>query len=45
MSPGCRWLALEWGKSYTIRQAPDKLVALARLYGVDELLFGPVAAR
>ena len=41
----CRRLALEWGKTYTIRQAPDKLVALARLYGVDELLFGPVAAR
>ena len=36
----CRRLALAWGRGFTVRQAPDKLVALARLYGVDELLLG-----
>ena len=36
----CRRLALAWGRSFAVRQAPDKLVALARLYGVDELLLG-----
>ena len=36
----CRRLALAWGKPFAIRQAPEKLSALARLYGVDELLLG-----
>ncbi len=36
----CRRLAIGWGKGFAVRQAPDKLVALAKLYGVDELLLG-----
>ncbi len=41
----CRRLAQAWGKGYSVRQAPPKLAALARLYGVDTLLFaGPEAA-
>jgi len=35
----CQRLALAWGKSFGVRQAPDKLSALAKLYGVDGLLF------
>ena len=34
----CERLAQAWGKRFAIRQAPAKLVALARLYGVDALL-------
>jgi phospholipid transport system transporter-binding protein len=34
----CERLAQAWGKTFSIRQAPAKLVALATLYGVDELL-------
>ena len=33
-------LAQAWGKKFAVRQAPAKLVALARLYGVDVLLLG-----
>ncbi len=40
----CRRLALAWGKPFMVRQAPDKLTSLARLYGVDELLLGPTPA-
>jgi phospholipid transport system transporter-binding protein len=41
----CQRLAQAWGKSYTVRQAPAKLTALATLYGVDALLFAePPAA-
>ena len=40
----CRRLALAWGKPFSIRQAPEKLAALARLYGVDDLLLGAAAA-
>lgn len=40
----CRRMALAWGKGFAVRHAPDKLVALARLYGVDELLLGPPQA-
>ena len=40
----CRRLTLAWGKPFTIRQPPPKLSALARLYGVDELLLGASAA-
>ncbi|MEO7152388.1 MAG: STAS domain-containing protein [Burkholderiaceae bacterium] len=36
----CRRLALSWGKAYAVRDAPATLLSLARLYGVDELLFG-----
>ena len=31
-------LAQAWGKQFAVRQAPAKLAALARLYGVDGLL-------
>jgi phospholipid transport system transporter-binding protein len=34
----CERLAQAWGKRFTVRQAPAKLVALATLYGVDSLL-------
>ena len=34
----CRRLAQAWGKQFAVRQAPPKLEALARLYGVDGLL-------
>ncbi len=35
----CRRLAAAWGKGFSVRQPPPKLEALARLYGVDGLLF------
>lgn len=34
----CQRLALAWGKGFAVRNAPPKLVDLARLYGVDSLL-------
>jgi phospholipid transport system transporter-binding protein len=34
----CERLAQAWGKAFAVREAPPKLVALARLYGVDALL-------
>ena len=34
----CQRLARAWGRPFAVRRAPDKLVALARLYGVDVLL-------
>ena len=40
----CQRLAQAWGKSFSVRQAPDKLAALAKLYGVDALLFAPPAS-
>ncbi len=40
----CRRLALSWGKSFAVRDAPTTLTSLARLYGVDELLFGGAVA-
>lgn len=40
----CERLALAWGKRFSIRQAPAKLTALAKLYGVDQLLFAEPAA-
>jgi phospholipid transport system transporter-binding protein len=40
----CQRLAQAWGKAFSVRQAPDKLTALARLYGVDGLLFAAPAA-
>lgn len=36
----CHRLAQAWGKRFSVRQAPPKLTALAKLYGVDQLLFG-----
>ena len=35
----CQRLAQAWGKGFSVRQAPPKLSALAKLYGVDSLLF------
>jgi phospholipid transport system transporter-binding protein len=35
----CQRLAQAWGKGFSVRQAPPKLAALAKLYGVDQLLF------
>ena len=35
----CRRLAGAWGKGFSVRQAPPKLAELAKLYGVDALLF------
>jgi len=40
----CQRLALAWGKTFCVKQAPDKLSALAKLYGVDSLLFAPASA-
>jgi len=34
----CHRAADAWGKPFELRNAPPKLVALARLYGVDALL-------
>ena len=38
----CRRLAQAWGKRFALHNPPPKLVALARLYGVDGLLLEPV---
>jgi phospholipid transport system transporter-binding protein len=41
----CQRLAQAWGKGFAVRHAPAKLLALARLYGVDALLpFEGIAA-
>jgi phospholipid transport system transporter-binding protein len=40
----CQRLAQAWGKSFSVRDAPTQLSALAKLYGVDSLLFGAPAA-
>jgi len=34
----CQRAAQAWGKAFTLRNAPPKLTALAKLYGVDVLL-------
>jgi phospholipid transport system transporter-binding protein len=34
----CRRLSQAWGKAFGVRNAPAKLVSLAKLYGVDALL-------
>ena len=34
----CQRQAQAWGKAFTLRDAPPKLAALAKLYGVDALL-------
>lgn len=38
----CERLALAWGKRFEVRRMPPRLVALAEVYGVAEIL--PVAA-
>ena len=40
----CRRLARAWGKGFVLRNVPPKLASLARLYGVDALLFGAATA-
>ena len=40
----CQRAAEAWGKPFALRNAPPKLIALARLYGVDMLLM-PEAIR
>ena len=39
----CERAADAWGKPFELRNAPPKLVALARLYGVDSLLMSGAA--
>jgi len=39
----CQRQAQTWGRSFSVRQPPAKLAALARLYGVDGLLLGTAA--
>ncbi|WP_372529016.1 lipid asymmetry maintenance protein MlaB [Piscinibacter sp.] len=34
----CQRVAQAWGKGFAVRHAPPKLLALARLYGVDAVL-------
>jgi phospholipid transport system transporter-binding protein len=36
----CHRLADAWGRAFSVRNAPPKLAALARLYGVEALLLG-----
>ena len=37
----CQRAADAWGKPFLLRNAPPKLAALAKLYGVDVLLWPP----
>lgn len=37
----CQRQAQAWGKTFALSQPPDKLTALAKLYGVDVLLMRP----
>jgi len=37
-------LAIAWGRSFVVRGVPAKLAALAKLYGVEQLLLRPDAA-
>ena len=39
----CERLAQAFGKGFAVRNAPPKLAALAKLYGVDVLLFRDAA--
>ena len=39
----CQRLAQAFGKSFAVRNAPPKLAALAKLYGVDVLLLREAA--
>jgi phospholipid transport system transporter-binding protein len=38
-------MAQAWGRGFAVRSAPAKLVALAKLYGVDALLLEPGEGR
>ncbi|QTN22346.1 STAS domain-containing protein [Rhizobacter sp. AJA081-3] len=35
----CRRLAQAWGRAFSVRNPPEKLASLAKLYGVADLLF------
>ena len=37
-------LAIAWGRSFVVRGVPAKLAALAKLYGVEQLLLRPDTA-
>ena len=37
-------LAIAWGRAFVVRGVPAKLAALAKLYGVEQLLLRPEAA-
>jgi phospholipid transport system transporter-binding protein len=37
-------LAIAWGRAFEVRGVPAKLAALAKLYGVDQMLLKPRAA-
>ena len=37
-------LAIAWGRAFIVRGVPAKLAALAKLYGVEQLLLRPEAA-
>ena len=37
-------LAVAWGRAFEVRGVPAKLAALAKLYGVDQMLLAPAAA-
>ncbi len=37
----CQRQAQAWGKTFSLRDSPPKLTALAKLYGVDVLLMRP----
>ena len=39
----CRRLAQAWGRAFSVRNPPEKLASLAKLYGVAELLFAAAA--
>ena len=36
-------LAIAWGRAFVVRGVPAKLAALAKLYGVEQLLLRPEA--
>ena len=37
-------LAAAWGRAFVVRGVPAKLAALAKLYGVEQLLLSPEAS-
>ena len=41
----CQRQAQAWGRPFAVRQAPAKLAALAKLYGVDALLLSAAVTK
>ena len=41
----CQRQAQAWGRPFAVRQAPAKLAALAKLYGVDALLLSATVTK